>query len=278
MFTGLKDLIEQDDIIKSDKYLWHSQTCFNCFYHPSSLVFRSDYWRNNLVDSLIKIQVPYGKKTLILGHSDQRVRLNSLLAGIMRGFNQVRAINASNFTSRLGSIPLGITNFSKDSSPFNILGDLQIMLEAADSTPRMNDYNGSFLVNFSASSNLKKRNRLLKILDNMEIKNLDPDYSRIGRLKFLKQVRKQSYVLCPEGNGVDTHRIWETLYLGGIPIILSSNVLNPLLSELPVLIIRDWRELYDKEFLEVKWYEMQTKKYNFEKLKASFWIKSFCSL
>jgi hypothetical protein len=278
MFTGLKDLIEQDDIIKSDKYLWHSQTCFNCFYHPSSLVFRSDYWRNNLVDSLIKIQVPYGKKTLILGHSDQRVRLNSLLAGIMRGFNQVRAINASNFTSRLGSIPLGITNFSKDSSPFNILGDLQIMLEAADSTPRMNDYNGSFLVNFSASSNLKKRNRLLKILDNMEIKNLDPDYSRIGRLKFLKQVRKQSYVLCPEGNGVDTHRIWETLYLGGIPIILSSNVLNPLLSELPVLIIRDWKELYDKEFLEVKWYEMQTKKYNFEKLKASFWIKSFCSL
>jgi hypothetical protein len=152
------------------------------------------------------------------------------------------------------------------------------MLEAADSTPRMNDYNGSFLVNFSASSNLKKRNRLLKILDNMEIKNLDPDYSRIGRLKFLQQVRKQSYVLCPEGNGVDTHRIWETLYLGGIPIILSSNVLNPLLSELPVLIIRDWRELYDKEFLEVKWYEMQTKKYNFEKLKASFWIKSFCSL
>jgi hypothetical protein len=278
MFTGLKDLIEQDDIIKSDKYLWHSQTCFNCFYHPSSLVFRSDYWRNNLVDSLIKIQVPYGKKTLILGHSDQRVRLNSLLAGIMRGFNQVRAINASNFTSRLGSIPLGITNFSKDSSPFNILGDLQIMLEAADSTPRMNDYNGSFLVNFSASSNLKKRNRLLKILDNMEIKNLDPDYSRIGRLKFLQQVRKQSYVLCPEGNGVDTHRIWETLYLGGIPIILSSNVLNPLLSELPVLIIRDWKELYDKEFLEVKWYEMQTKKYNFEKLKASFWIKSFCSL
>jgi len=277
MFTGLKHLIEQDDIIKSDKYLWHSQTCFNCFYHPSSLVFRSDYWRNNLVDSLIKAQVPYGKKTLILGHSDQRVRLNSLLVGIMRGFNQVRAINASNFTSRLSSIPLGITNFLKDSSPFNILGDLQIMLEAADSTPRINDYNGTLLVNFSASSNLKKRNKLLKILKNMKIKNLDPDYSRFGRLNFLQQVRKQAYVLCPEGNGVDTHRIWETLYLGGIPIILSSNVLNPLLSELPVLIIRDWKELYDKEFLEVKWYEMQTKKYNFEKLKVSFWIKSFCS-
>jgi hypothetical protein len=111
----------------------------------------------------------------------------------------------------------------------------------------------------------------------MKIKNLDPDYSRFGRLNFLQQVRKQAYVLCPEGNGVDTHRIWETLYLGGIPIILSSNVLNPLLTELPVLIIRDWKELYDKEFLEVKWYEMQTKKYNFEKLKVSFWIKSFCS-
>jgi hypothetical protein len=230
-----------------------------------------------LVDSLIKVQIPYGKKTLILGHSDQRVRLNALLAGIMRGFNQVRAINASNFTSRLSSIPLGITNFSKDSTPFNILGDLQIMLEAADSTPRINDYNGSLLVNFSVSSNLKKRNKLLKILENIKIKNLNPDYSRFGRLNFLQQIRKQSYVLCPEGNGVDTHRIWETLYLGGVPIILSSNVLNPLLTELPVLIIHNWKELYDKKFLENKWYEIQTKEYNFEKLKASFWIKSFCS-
>lgn len=277
MFTGLKDLIEQDDIINSDKYLLHSQTCLNCFYHPSSLVFRSDYWRNNLVDSLIRVQVPDGKRTLILGHSDQRVRLNSLMVGIMRGFNQVRAINASNFGSRLSSIPLGVTNFSKDSAPFNILGNLQIMLEAANSTPRISDYNGVLLVNFSVSTNLKKRNKLIKILENMEIRNLVPDYSRFGRLNFLQQVRKQSYVLCPEGNGIDTHRIWETLYLGGIPIILSSNVLNPLLTDLPVLIIRDWNELYDKKFLETKWYEMQTKKYNFEKLKASFWVKSFCS-
>jgi hypothetical protein len=278
MFTGLKDLIEQDEIIKSDKYLWHSQTCSNCFYHPSSLVFRSDYWRNNLVDSLLKVQVPDGKKTLILGHSDQRIRLNSLLVGLVRGFNQVRAINSSNFTSRLRSIPLGITNFSKDSAPYNILGDSQIMLEATESIPRISDYEGTLLANFSANSNLKKRKSLLKILENTEFKNLDPDYSRFGRLNFLQQIRKHSYVLCPEGNGVDTHRIWETLYLGGIPIVLSSKVLNPLLTELPVLIIRDWKKLYNKEYLEFKWYEMQTKKYNFEKLKASFWIKSFCSV
>ena len=277
MFEGLEDLIEQDDVIKSDKYLWHSQTCSNCFYHPSSLVFKSDYWRNNLVDSLIMVQIPDGKKTLILGHSDQRIRLNTLMVGIMRGFNQVRAINASNFGSRLSSIPLGITNFSKDSPLFDILGNLQIMLEAANSTPRINNYNGRLLVNFSVSTNLKKRNKLLKMLESMEIRNLVPDYSRLGRLNFLQQVRKQSYVLCPEGNGVDTHRIWETLYLGGIPIVLNSNVLNPLLTDLPVLMIRDWKEIYDKKFLETKWYEMQTKKYNFEKLKASFWIKSFCS-
>ena len=177
----------------------------------------------------------------------------------------------------MSSIPLGITNFSKDSPLFDILGNLQIMLEAANSTPRINNYNGRLLVNFSVSTNLKKRNKLLKMLEGMEIRNLVPDYSRLGRLNFLQQVRKQSYVLCPEGNGVDTHRIWETLYLGGIPIVLNSNVLNPLLTDLPVLMIRDWKEIYDKKFLETKWYEMQTKKYNFEKLKASFWIKSFCS-
>ena len=30
------------------------------------------------------------------------------------------------------------------------------------------------------------------------------------------------FAICPEGNGVDCHRIWECIYLGVVPIIIDS--------------------------------------------------------
>jgi hypothetical protein len=33
-------------------------------------------------------------------------------------------------------------------------------------------------------------------------------------------VKQHKFVLCPRGNGIDTHRFWETLYRGAIPIVI----------------------------------------------------------
>jgi transposase len=33
---------------------------------------------------------------------------------------------------------------------------------------------------------------------------------------------KYRYVLCPRGNGIDTHRFWETLYKGNLPVVTES--------------------------------------------------------
>ena len=27
------------------------------------------------------------------------------------------------------------------------------------------------------------------------------------------------FILCPPGNGLDTHRVWESLYLGSVPVV-----------------------------------------------------------
>tara|TARA_B100000287_G_scaffold39522_1_gene36078 strand:+ start:1017 stop:1859 length:843 start_codon:yes stop_codon:yes gene_type:complete len=52
------------------------------------------------------------------------------------------------------------------------------------------------------------------------------------------------FVICPEGNGVDTHRLWEALYLRTIPII-EKNKISPFIKKanLPVLIINKWSDL-----------------------------------
>lgn len=41
----------------------------------------------------------------------------------------------------------------------------------------------------------------------------------VGVRKYLKSLQEYSFVLCPEGNGADNLRVWETLYLGRFPVI-----------------------------------------------------------
>jgi len=49
------------------------------------------------------------------------------------------------------------------------------------------------------------------------------------------------YVACPRGNGTDTHRFWETLYRGSIPVVKQSNW-SKSIAELgiPVLQLKRW--------------------------------------
>lgn len=46
----------------------------------------------------------------------------------------------------------------------------------------------------------------------------------------------------PHGNGLDSHRTWEMLYLGMVPIVKSSS-LDPLYNGLPVLIVKEWDDV-----------------------------------
>lgn len=56
------------------------------------------------------------------------------------------------------------------------------------------------------------------------------------------------FIACPRGNGTDTHRFWETLYRGSVPVVKESRWSNSIKSlGIPVLELQGWD--YD-EFLE----------------------------
>lgn len=58
---------------------------------------------------------------------------------------------------------------------------------------------------------------------------------------YYKTLSQYTYVVCPKGLGIDTHRVWEALYLGVIPIVLSSSI-SSLYNELPVIQLKSWDE------------------------------------
>ena len=55
--------------------------------------------------------------------------------------------------------------------------------------------------------------------------------------------------MCPWGNGVDSHRIWETLFLGSIPIVKRHLTFNNL-ENLPIFFVDDFRDISEDNLKE----------------------------
>jgi hypothetical protein len=59
---------------------------------------------------------------------------------------------------------------------------------------------------------------------------------------WVRSVQSHDFVVCPHGHGLDTHRHWEVLLLGSVPIVKSSP-LDEMFRDLPVLILAEWGDL-----------------------------------
>jgi len=62
------------------------------------------------------------------------------------------------------------------------------------------------------------------------------------RYKSLKMMESYCFTLCPRGNGIDTHRLFEALALKSIPIVESS-IIDDIHYMLPIIIVNNWEEL-----------------------------------
>jgi len=89
--------------------------------------------------------------------------------------------------------------------------------------------------------------------------------------EYYPLIQDYKFVLSPRGGGEDCHRTWEALYMGRIPIVISSSI-DELYQDLPVLVIKDWNEI-NEDFLNKKWEEFKNKKWNMEKLTLKYWLE-----
>ena len=54
-----------------------------------------------------------------------------------------------------------------------------------------------------------------------------------------------SFELCPEGNGIDTHRFYEAILNNTIPIV-KKNTLYELYKQFPCIIVDNWNEITEE--------------------------------
>lgn len=98
----------------------------------------------------------------------------------------------------------------------------------------------------------------------------------VPKEEYFTAMSKYKFILAPPGAGEDTHRCWEALYIGCIPIVRPS-YLNELYQDLPVLVVNNITNL-TKEFLETQYKRIMGEKHNMKKLYLQWWLDKIIEL
>ena len=129
-------------------------------------------------------------------------------------------------------------------------------------------------VDFSTTWNIGERKRIYSLLEDKPWVTAFHDGANFER--FLDNVYNHKFVVCPRGNGIATHREWETLYMGSIPI-QKRDFNNRFFTELPICFVDDWAEVTEG-FLNSEYERIKNTRWNMEMLTFEYWKNKILNL
>lgn len=69
---------------------------------------------------------------------------------------------------------------------------------------------------------------------------------------FLADLAAHKFAICPAGNGIDSHRLWECLYLGVTPVVLRNAFTEIFAASFPCVVLDSWED-FDAERILGRW-------------------------
>jgi len=199
------------------------------FNNPKT-IFCYNHCLLNLVNKLQYFKNPF---LLIAGNSDENIYNNDLYLQIanhpklIKLFVQNLAISHPN----VKPLPIGIAN---SQWPHGNLIELEKIVTNLPIKTK------NIYFQFKIDTNSSKRQicydelcNYLEFLENLPAKE---NWQRLATYKFC---------ICPEGNGFDSHRIWECYYLKVVPIVLDCDFIRILKAHIniPMVILQKWTDL-----------------------------------
>jgi len=259
IWRRIKKFFQREDFITTDQF-WKA---FPESYYKTDVVIhgKSMEYRGQLFHP-----PPQGMKLLITGHSDyeiKREQVNDYQPKIWWTTNKQ--------TSLVRAYPLGITNDTQETLLHPIYGNLEIMLEVMEEPQSI--WKNLVYMNFSIQTYPQIRQAIwYRFQSKLWVTKGISEASLKGRKNFLRELRSHVFVLCPRGNGRDTHRLWETLYMGSIPIVEEDLALEDFRELFPICFVKNWEEV-TVDFLIEQEKRIRSRKYSPTPLKMSYWIE-----
>ena len=251
---SLEDIISQDFFIE----IAESNPDTHVFMHTNSIEYnKQTEFRGSLQPPIF----PPPQRTWITGMSDHYI--NKYNISPFNGlYDKWYAINLDMFGPKFQVIPLGVNTFTSGHE-----NNAKILYEVSRTPVEL--CNTLAYMNFNAYTYLSER-----ALIDLQFKEESWVRAQVNQVvpykEYCEAVHNHKFTFCPRGNGIDTHRFWEAIYLGSIPIVIDYPQMSYFFDQLPIVKATSWFQITD-EFLEIEYERIQATDYNFEIMKMGFW-------
>ncbi len=207
-------------------------------------------------------------KFIVSGHSDLGIDEN-IFKKYGTNIEAWFSTNADYRHPKLFSLPIGITNDCDDSPIHRIYGNTDVMLRVANKPSNRVNNTKLMYMNFNVNTYRDRPTIYNKFVNEPYVTVGHIDNTIEGRELFLTQLRNHKFCLCPRGNGIDTHRLWESLYMGTIPVV-KREIAYEQFSDLPILFVDDYTEITE-EYLNQQYVSIMSTYWNMDKINMTYW-------
>ena len=252
-FENLK-LDDISIIDKNERFTFYKKNKFSLT--ENTIIFSNSLMIESLFNDLRNIN--FKNLKLITSQTDRMIN-KQLFEKMPNCISKWYSVNVNYENEKLIPIPLGLAN---NYSPKNLLSK---DFEGTNFETMKID---KIYVNFNKYTNLKERHNLYDLFENFNWTTIDRKILDFN--EYQENLKNHKFVLCPWGNGIDTHRIWEALYSGSIPVI-KDHITFKCLESLPVIFIDDYINL-NYDYLIHKSNELKPISINDEFLNLNYWI------
>jgi hypothetical protein len=249
---------------------------FGDLHNGRSIIFcKTDY----LKDEFKKLAKLKNEVILISGNGDEGI--GSSLTSIMP--DNIRLWYCQNNLThheKLVSLPIGLENTSVNKRKGHGVAWPHAVEKVRLLNETFNNDESSapskFLyANFNTETNADHRNQVKEIcIDNPFINWDEPS---LNYPEFIKKVLDHQATICPAGNGIDTHRLYEVLYCKRIAVTFKIGdypVYKELYEKLPVVVLDNVEDLKDHDKLQDLIATAHQKKENLELIDFNYWKAS----
>lgn len=264
----MNDFISKDILFDS----FFSINKLSFLHNNENIIFcKTDY----LFDEFKSIKQNKKDVILISGNSDIEIKLSHILYKP----KYVKFWFAQNLKTNFGNVmplPIGLENKNESVRLGHGIGYFDRVTKKEELLSRfcvnICEPNKLVYANFNIDTNFKVRNKVKNIC--LQSPHIDWEDSYEDINAYFDRILEYESILCPEGNGIDTHRLWEVLYSRRIPIIIKSgnHKIYNLYRQLPIVILNNLNELYDKKSLIQKINSVKKGRYNWELLSEKYWV------
>jgi hypothetical protein len=265
---GMNDFITGEKFIELADFVYAPRNAgkdcnplVNTFHYDNlkekNIVYTHTMYAKQLFDIIRKV----GSKFIVITHNCDEIVDDTFDVpyNVLKWYAQNVNIN----DPKIESIPIGLEN-NKWFKPLDKKGRMAKKL-----TERKKFKNLVYL-NVNINTNPRERVPVYQYLKDKYWVTVEKKVNGQDFESYIDNIYNHKFVACPQGNGIDTHRLWETLYMKSVPIV-KKGINSWFYNDLPILYVNEWQDV-NEELLNNMWplYNGAGEK-DYEKLKFSFW-------